>query len=68
MGFYGAAWDGERVRVEPLSPRFDLAIHRKERNARHAIASIHSSLRPRLSKRIMGPSMLRRWQIPPSAV
>ena len=30
MGFYGAAWDGERVRVEPLSPRFDLAIHRKE--------------------------------------
>lgn len=39
MGFYGAAWDGERVRVEPLSLRFDLATHWKEGNARYVIAS-----------------------------
>ena len=39
MGFYGAAWDGNRVKVEPLAPGLDLTTHWKERNARNAIAS-----------------------------
>src|SRR5260221_11608789 len=39
MRFYGAAWDGERVKVGPLAPGLDLATHWKERNARYAIAS-----------------------------
>ena len=38
-GFYGAAWDGRRVRVEPLTPLFNLSTHWKERKARNAIAS-----------------------------
>ena len=39
MVFYGAAWDGDRVRVEPLAPGIDLAIHWKDLNSRLAIAS-----------------------------
>jgi len=39
MGFYGAAWDGQRVRVEPLAPGLDLATHWREENDRHAMAS-----------------------------
>ncbi|KAI0252373.1 hypothetical protein BJV78DRAFT_350633 [Lactifluus subvellereus] len=39
LGFYGAAWDGVRVRVEPLTPIFDLSTHWRETKARHAIAS-----------------------------
>ena len=44
MGFYGAAWDGERVKVEPLAPGLDLATHWRERNGRHAIASCFDAL------------------------
>ena len=44
MGFYGAAWDGERVKVEPLAPGLDLATHWRERNDRHAIASCFDAL------------------------
>jgi len=39
IGFYGAIWDGKRVRVEPLTPLFDLSTHRMERDDRYAIAS-----------------------------
>jgi hypothetical protein len=39
FGFYGAIWDGDRVRVESLTPGFDLATHWKESNTREAIAS-----------------------------
>jgi serine/threonine protein kinase len=39
LRFYGAAWDGERVKVEPLVPGLELATHWKERSARNAIAS-----------------------------
>ena len=39
FGFYGAAWDGERVRTEPLTPNFDLVTHWSESDARHVIAS-----------------------------
>ena len=39
MGFYGAAWDGQRVRVEALAPGLDLATHWREANDRHAMAS-----------------------------
>jgi hypothetical protein len=39
MGFYGAAWDGKRIRVEPLTPLFNLTIHWLDRKARNAIVS-----------------------------
>ncbi|TFK50474.1 hypothetical protein OE88DRAFT_1808792 [Heliocybe sulcata] len=39
MGFYGAAWDGRCVKVEPLTPLFDLSTHWKERKARYAMAA-----------------------------
>lgn len=37
--FYGAAWDGEGARVEPLALGLDLATHLKERNTGHTMAS-----------------------------
>jgi len=39
MGFYGAIWDGDRVKVEPLTPLFNLSTHRMEQDDRFAIAS-----------------------------
>jgi len=39
VGFYGAAWDGQRARVEPLAPGLDLSTHWREKKARHAMAS-----------------------------
>ncbi len=39
LGFYGAVWDGKRVRVEPLTPLFDLSTHWKETKARWTIAA-----------------------------
>jgi hypothetical protein len=36
---YGAVWDGMRVRVEPLTPIFDLSTHWRGTKARHAIPS-----------------------------
>lgn len=39
LGFYGAAWDGKRVRVEPLTPLFDLSTHWRETKARYVIAA-----------------------------
>jgi len=39
IGFYGAAWDGKCVKVEPFAPGLDLATHSKESSARNAIAS-----------------------------
>lgn len=44
IGFYGIAWDGERVKVEPLTPGLDLATHWKEVDTRHAIASCFDAL------------------------
>jgi thiamine kinase-like enzyme len=44
LGFYGALWDGNRVRVEPLTPIFDLSTHWREKRARHAIASALDAL------------------------
>jgi serine/threonine protein kinase len=44
LGFYGALWDGNRVRVEPLTPIFDMSIHWREKRARHAIASALDAL------------------------
>ena len=29
QGYYGAVWDGKRIRVEPLTPIFDLSTHWK---------------------------------------
>lgn len=39
LGFYGAVWDGKHVRVEPLTPLFDLSTHWREANERFAIAA-----------------------------
>ncbi|KAF8346740.1 hypothetical protein F5887DRAFT_1158236 [Amanita rubescens] len=39
LGFYGAVWDGKRVRVEPLTHIFDLSTHWKETKARWTIAA-----------------------------
>ena len=39
MGFYGAIWDGDRVKVEPLTPLFDLSVHEMECDDRYTIAS-----------------------------
>jgi hypothetical protein len=39
MGFYGALWDDQRVRVVPLTPLFDLTAHWLDRKARRAVAS-----------------------------
>ncbi|KAF5345600.1 hypothetical protein D9756_011047 [Leucocoprinus leucothites] len=39
LGFYGAVWDGTRVRVESLTRPFDLTTHLLERTARLEIAS-----------------------------
>ncbi|KAI0296624.1 hypothetical protein BC826DRAFT_967959 [Russula brevipes] len=44
LGFYGAVWDGDQVRAEPLTPVFDLSIHWRERSARHAIPSALDAL------------------------
>jgi len=44
MGFYGAAWDGKRVKVEPLAPGLDLTTHWKEVATRRAIASCFDAL------------------------
>jgi hypothetical protein len=39
MGFYGAVWDGDRAKVEPLGPLLDLTTHWMEEGARDAMAS-----------------------------
>ena len=39
MVFYGAAWDGQHVKVEPLSPGLELTTNWTKRDARNAIAS-----------------------------
>jgi hypothetical protein len=44
LGFYGALWDGKRVRVEPLTPLFDLTTHWRETKARSAIAASFDAL------------------------
>jgi len=44
LGFYGAVWDGKRVRVEPLTPLFDLSTHWWESKARCAIAATFDAL------------------------
>ncbi|KAF8339438.1 hypothetical protein F5887DRAFT_979972 [Amanita rubescens] len=44
LGFYGAVWDGKRVRVEPLTPLFDLSTHWRETKARCAIAASFDAL------------------------
>ncbi|PFH48308.1 hypothetical protein AMATHDRAFT_42357 [Amanita thiersii Skay4041] len=45
FGFYGAVWDGTRVRVEPLTPLFDLSTHLREINTRFAMAATLDALR-----------------------
>jgi hypothetical protein len=37
--FYGALWDGDRVKVESLTAGFVLATHWRERKSREAIVS-----------------------------
>jgi hypothetical protein len=44
LEFYGAVWDGNRMRVEPLAPLFDLSIDWREKSARNAIASALDAL------------------------
>jgi len=44
LGFYGAAWDGNRVRVEPLTHMYDLWDHGKEMSTTYAIASALDAL------------------------
>ncbi|KAI0289256.1 hypothetical protein BC826DRAFT_1107124 [Russula brevipes] len=44
LGFYGAAWDGNRVRVEPLTHMYDLWNHGKEMSTTYAIASALDAL------------------------
>ena len=44
FAFYGALWDGNRVRVESLTPAFDLATHGRESKTRNAIASSFDAL------------------------
>ncbi len=44
FAFYGALWDGDRVRVESLTPSFDLATHWRESKTRKAIASSFDAL------------------------
>ncbi|KAK2460464.1 hypothetical protein APHAL10511_007511 [Amanita phalloides] len=44
LGFYGALWDGKRIRVEPLTPLFDLSTHWRETKARCAIAASFDAL------------------------
>ncbi|KAH9952929.1 hypothetical protein BGW80DRAFT_1469125 [Lactifluus volemus] len=39
MGFYGCVWDGDRIRVDALTPLFDLSIHWTDEEGREAIAS-----------------------------
>ena len=39
MGFYGAVWDGDRAKVEPLGPLLDLTAHWMEEGDRGAMAS-----------------------------
>ena len=43
LAFYGALWDGDRVRVEPLTG-FDLTTHWMERKTRDTIASSFDAL------------------------
>ena len=66
MGFYGVAWDGERVKVEPLARGLDLTTHWKEVDTRRAIASCFDALVDAIaniqgsdSKRITSPSTPR---------
>jgi hypothetical protein len=44
LAFYGALWNGERVRVEPLTPGFDLTTHWMETKTRDTIASSFDAL------------------------
>ncbi|KAF8349607.1 hypothetical protein F5887DRAFT_1279875 [Amanita rubescens] len=44
LGFYGAVWDGKRVRVEPLTPLLDLSTHWREAKARCAMAAAFDAL------------------------
>src|SRR5260221_10507271 len=44
MVFYGAAWSGERVKVDPLAPGLDLTTHWKEVDTRPAIPSCFDAL------------------------
>lgn len=39
MGFYGSVWDGDRTRVDVLTPLFDLSTHWRDEDGRKAIAS-----------------------------
>ncbi|KAG6883758.1 hypothetical protein C0993_003959, partial [Termitomyces sp. T159_Od127] len=44
VGFYGAVWDGLRIRVEPLTRGFDLMTPWKEKEDRYKMASILDAL------------------------
>ncbi|KAH9966391.1 hypothetical protein BGW80DRAFT_1562959 [Lactifluus volemus] len=44
MGFYGCVWDGDRIRVDALTPLFDLSIHWTDEEGREAIASSFDAL------------------------
>jgi hypothetical protein len=44
LAFYGALWDGDRVRVEPLTPSFDLTTHWRESKTRDTMASSFDAL------------------------
>jgi hypothetical protein len=39
LGFYGCVWDGTRIRVDPLTPMFDLTVHSRDSVLRRDIAS-----------------------------
>ncbi|KAG6871545.1 hypothetical protein C0995_003426 [Termitomyces sp. Mi166 len=44
LGFYGAIWDGQRVRVEPLCRGIDLIANWKELHARYEVAATLDAL------------------------
>jgi hypothetical protein len=58
LGIYGCLWDGSRIRVDPLTPMYDVAAHHRDEALRRAMASSLDALIT-ISKTVIYQSTLK---------